>query len=151
MEKKKRRLTRSTAGMIIIAAAVLITAAVLVRGIRDKPGSGLQALINVSTQQGRQKYLSNLGWEIDTSSEKSAEIVVPVEFGQVLEEYNKLQKQQGFDLTVYSGMKCTQYSYFVTNYPGEEQVVATLYIHGRQVVGGDIHSTRVNGFMHTLK
>ena len=104
MEKKKRRLTRSTAVMIIIAAAVLITAAVLVRGIRDKPGSGLQALINVSTQQGRQKYLSNLGWEIDTSSEKSAEIVVPLEFGQVLEEYNKLQKQQGFDLSVYSGI-----------------------------------------------
>ena len=50
------------------------------------------------------------------------------------------------------GLECKQYSYVVTNYPSSDGTVyATLYVKGGRVIGGDIHSANINGFMHTLK
>jgi hypothetical protein len=153
MEKSGFKMTRATAVLIIIAAAVAATAAVIVRGMPDGVNSGTQSLINASTAAGREKYLENLGWEIDPASEQAQDIVLPDKFGAVMSEYNKLQKQQGFDLSLFSGLECRQYTYAVTNYPEPDagDVLATLYVHGRQVIGGDIHSAGINGFMHALK
>ena len=153
MEKSGIRLTRATAVLIIIVMAVIVTAAVIVRGTPDGANCGMQSVINVSTPEGRQKYLENLGWEIDPASEKRTDIVLPKSFGSVMSEYNDLQKHQGFNMEAFAGLSCTQYTYLVKNYPqsGTGSVLATLYVRGRQVIGGDIHSASVSGFMHALK
>ena len=150
MEKTRFKITRGTDVAIIVFMAILIAAAVIVRSAPSGVQSGMQSLINASTQEGRVKYLKNLGWEIDLQSESSQEVLIPEEFDQVMAEYNKLQKEQGFDMSVYCGMSCTQYTYTVTNYPDGGNVLCTIYTRGRHVIGGDIHSARIDGFMHAL-
>lgn len=150
MEKTKFKMTRGTALIIIIFMAVLLAAAVIIRAAPGGAQGGFQSLINASTLSGREKYLKNLGWEIDASTEESQEVLIPAEFNEVMTEYNKLQKQQGFDLSAYAGESCTRYTYAVTNYPEGGNVLACIYIKGRSVIAGDIHSAGMNGFMHTL-
>lgn len=148
MEKTKPKLTRGTAVLIIILAALTLAGAVAARSLPDiLPAS----LADASTPEGRQRYLSSLGWEIDPGSEEKTLLTLPESFDGVMEEYNELQKEQGFDLSRLAGQKCVQYTYRVTNYPGKGTVLAVLYVRGRHVVGGDIHSSSIDGFMHALR
>ena len=44
------------------------------------------------------------------------------------------------------------YRYRVKNYPsGEENVIAQIIVLNYQVIGGDVHSSALDGFMHGLK
>jgi hypothetical protein len=44
------------------------------------------------------------------------------------------------------------YTYAVTNYPDASQtVLADLYIYKNRVIGGDVHSTNLDGFMIGIK
>lgn len=133
-----------------LAAAVLIALAVgmallalLLRLLPTGPDAGSRA--------GRQALLLSLGWEIDESSEEEKRVLIPSCDSGVMAAYNTLQKRQGYDLSRYTGRTVTQYSYRITNYPGYDGTVyATLYVSGRRVVGGDIHSAALGGFMHGL-
>ena len=136
----KSKLTKRSAVFIIIAAAVVIAVIVLI--CSGGSGSGL------TTTEARVEYLASLGWEVDPASETAKEIVLPDEMGGVLAEYNELQKQQGFDLSQYCGEVCESYTYVLTS--GETGVIAQLFIYKGRVIGGDIHSASLGGFMHGL-
>ena len=141
MTKFKPKLTRKSAVFIIIAAAALLAVIVLICS-----GGGLD------TPEERAEYLASLGWEVDLSTEEERAVTLPSSLDGVLLTYNELQKQQGFDLTPYAGEDCRSYSYAVTNYPsGESGVIAQLIIHDGEVIGGDIHSSALGGFMHGLQ
>lgn len=106
---------------------------------------------DVSTTAGREKFLNSFGWEIDCSTEEYRTVIIPTDLGGVMEDYARMQSEQGYDLAKYSGKPCEQYSYEVTNYPNYDGIVlATLYIHGKNIVAADIHSAAINGFMHGL-
>ena len=69
----------------------------------------------------------------------------------IRDRYNELQKQQGFDLSQYCGEVCESYTYMLNSYPsGETGVIAQLFIYKGRVIGGDIHSASLGGFMHGL-
>lgn len=105
-----------------------------------------------STPEERAAFLRELGWEVDLSTEEEQLIHIPEHFTAVYQDYNDLQLQQGYDLSLYGGKDCTLYSYTVLNYPDPQQtVIANLYIHKNRVIGGDIHSTNLNGFMIGIK
>ena len=74
--------------------------------------------------------------------------MIPAQFNDVYTAYNVMQQAQGFDLEPYAGQICTQYVYKVENHPGDDQVYATLLVYGDEIIGGDIASTAVDGFMH---
>ena len=63
------------------------------------------------------EYIKSFGWEIDENSCEMNEVVIPSEFNDIYNQYNKIQLQQGFDLTKYKGETATRYTYAVTNYP----------------------------------
>lgn len=106
----------------------------------------------VSTAGERAEFLAECGWEIDPATEIEQQIHIPERFGEVYAGYNELQIQQGYDLEPFRGMDCTMYSYTVTNYPDAGQtVIADLYVYNDRVIGGDIHSTNLNGFMIGIK
>jgi hypothetical protein len=66
-----------------------------------------------------------------------------------MKTYNEVQKQQGLDLEKYKGKDVIRYTYEITNYPGEEgKVLANLIVYKNRVIGGDICSADVNGFIH---
>ena len=150
MFTKCLKLTKKRAVIIILIAAALMLAAVM---LRSSPGCsfGVSELINVTSAEGRIKYLSKLGWEADASTEECKYVLIPKEFEGVMLSYSKLQTEQGYDFASFGGLECKQYTYVVTNYPADGTVYATLYVKGGHVIGGDIHSANIDGFMHTLK
>ncbi len=100
----------------------------------------------------RVAYLQSLGWEVKPEPISRQQVLLPREFPDVLENYNELQKQQGFDLEDYRGLTVTLYSYEVTNWPEKGlTVIADLYLSGHRVIAGDIHTTALDGFMIALR
>ena len=65
-------------------------------------------------------------------------------------ELLKLQQRQGLDLSKYRNKKVTRYSYKVTNYKGEGDVIANLFIHRGRIVACDISSQSPDGFVIPL-
>ena len=134
--------------LLLIALAVVLTLLVI---WRSNDGV-LSAHYNVTTTEGRITYLRALGWEADPATETAQEIVLPRTFDGVFGDYNALQKQQGFDLSIYAGETCSVYTYRVTNYAGtSDTVLAQLFVYRNRVIGGDIHATAMDGFMHGLR
>lgn len=103
----------------------------------------------LQTEQERIDFLKNLGWEIAEKTSSSAEVIIPPDFDDVYEAYNTMQKENGFDLSRYKGKQATLYTYVITNHPsGEQEVYANLLICKNKIIGGDICSKNVDGFMH---
>ena len=68
--------------------------------------------------------------------------------------HNKLQKQQGFNLSAYKATSCEIYTYKVKNYKdheGKGDVNCNLMICDNVLIGGDVSSTELDGFMQGLK
>lgn len=144
MNGTKGRLTRRKAAAVVLAATLLLLALLGLRVHWSKT--------DCATQEGRVAYLQRLGWEVSAGSEEHQTVRLPDNPDDTLAAYNRMQKAQGFDLSRHCGETCEIYTYEVTNYPDSGQtVLATLYVQGRRVVAGDIHSTALNGFMHGLK
>ena len=92
--------------------------------------------------------MESFGWQVQAEPTETREVMIPAQFNDVYTAYNVMQQAQGFDLEPYAGQICTQYVYKVENHPGDEQVYATLLVYGDEIIGGDIASTAVDGFMH---
>ena len=95
-------------------------------------------------------FLRDLGYEVTPQSVEVREVLIPDEFDEVFTQYNDLQKTAGMDLEPYHGKRVKCWTYTVLNYPGEEGVLAHLYIYKDKIVGGDVSSTALDGFMHGL-
>ena len=106
---------------------------------------------DLTTAEGRTAYLDSLGWEIDPETESFRTGVVPDALEGIMEQYKKMQLQQGYDLNRHLGESCLQYCYEVTNYPDSDgKVLVSLYLQDGEIIAADIHSTALNGFMHGL-
>ena len=106
----------------------------------------------MGTNAARIEYLKDLGYEVDPEPISEKAVVIPKEFNEIFNEYNLLQRKQGFDLSQFKGLEVLLYTYKVTNYPNtSDEVYAELYVRNGHVIGGDIHSTAMDGFMHGLK
>ena len=128
---------------LIAAAAAMALLALLLYVLPKAP--------DASTAEGRQRFLSALGWEIDPGSEEARRVLIPDCAGGVMADYNALQRSQGYDLSAWEGREVEQYSYRLLHYPGYEQTVyVTLYVSGRRVIAGDVHTAALGGFMHGL-
>ena len=147
MKTKIRRIPPRTAAVCILLAAA--ACALLV--ILQTRGGVLSAHYNVTTTQGRLDYLAALGWTADSETETLRTVVLPRTFDRVFEQYNDLQRSQGFDLRPYAGLECTVCTYLVPDYGADSPVVAVLYLYRNRVIAGDIHATAMNGFMHGIR
>ncbi len=133
----------------ILAFLVLAVIVALACFFLQSRGEEEQALpIPGGTNEERVAYLQSFGWQVQTEPAETREVMIPAEFNDVYTAYNTMQKAQGFDLEPYAGESCTQYLYKVENYPNETEVYATLLVYGEQIIGGDVASTKVDGFMH---
>lgn len=94
-------------------------------------------------------FLARFGWEVSDTPIETQEVLIPQEFDRVYTPYNELQLAQGFDLTPYRGMTVTRVTYAVLNYPGGAQEVrADLLVSQGKIIGGDVCSVALGGFMH---
>lgn len=95
-------------------------------------------------------YLTQLGWEV-TDSPVLEQVLLPETFGPEFDQYLALQQEGGFDLLPYAGATVVRYSYTVTNYPsGESGVWADLLVLDGKIIGGELRSSQLDGFMIPL-
>jgi hypothetical protein len=152
--------------MVLICVAVVIVALVLiVRGggggkssggkvkVEDPYKEQIKLLRNsrLASNEDCITLLTALGWEVNIKPLEMTEVMIPEEFSDVYKNYNELQEEQGLDLTKYKGKKVMRYTFEIVNYPsGEQNVQATLLVYKNRLIGGDICSARLDGFMHSL-
>lgn len=106
----------------------------------------------IKNNEARIEYLHAYGWEVSPDPIATQEFIIPAKpEDESLAEYLALQAQQGFDLSKYAGKRVKRYTYEVTNYPsGESGIQANLLIYRGTVVGGEILSPQLDGFLHGL-
>ena len=103
----------------------------------------------IKTNEDRVQFLSQFGWEVVSEPKESVEVTIPGEFDKVFTGYNEIQRRQGLDLSKYKKKKVMRYTYEVKNYEGAEGTVyANLLVYRNRVIGGDICSADVSGFIH---
>jgi len=101
-----------------------------------------------TTPAQQQTFLRGYGWEVDPAPLAVRDIVIPSEFDDVYEEYNQIQRTQGFDLCEFKEETVSLITYNVINYQGAAtQVTASLLVCRGKIIGGDISSSDAeNGF-----
>ena len=95
---KIKSVLRAALTVLIIAAAVFAAIYALNRLL--SPGG-----ITLETEEQRLEFLHGLGWETSDSAINCREVVIPEEWSDVYERYNRLQLAQGFDLTKHRGKR----------------------------------------------
>ena len=91
------------------------------------------------------------GWEVSAEPLATEELLIPEEMDESYDDYLALQSGQGFDLAKYAGKRVKRYTYEITNYPtGETGILANLLIYKNTVIGGEVLSPQLDGFLHGL-
>lgn len=105
----------------------------------------------IKTAEDRIALLESFGWQVEEDPVEFMEVKIPSEFDATYAQYNEVQKEQGFDLTKYAGKHVMKYSYAVANHPsGEKDVIATILVYKNKLIGGDVSSAKMDGFLHGL-
>ncbi len=105
----------------------------------------------LKTNEERVALLGEYGWTVENEPIEFMEVKIPEVFDGVYNDYNEIQKRQGMDLSDYSGKRVMRYTYKVTNHPsGEEGIVANMIVYKNKLIGGDVCSPKLGGFMHGL-
>lgn len=135
-------------GILLLTGIVVI----LITFLSNHPASPTSAntVVNCETYEQRLEYLASLGWETD-GEEGSKEILIPSQFNDVYNKYNEIQKQQSFDLSEYKGTTAVMYTYNITNYENNENVIANLIVQNGVLIGADLCDTSADsGFLVAL-
>ncbi len=136
--------------VIALSLAVLITLVALVPTYAvDSEQAASFDYERVKNDDDAERFLSQFGWIVDATPTEVAEVTMPSEFDKIFAAYNEIQRGQGLDLAKYKRKKLTRYTFEVKNYEGYEgRVLANVLVYRGKVVGGDICSADVEGFVH---
>jgi hypothetical protein len=138
--------------VIFLVAFVLFTViSLFILSNESEQTSSDNMLVSAETHKERMNFISQYGWQVEEEPSEIKEVIIPEEFDDVYTAYNEIQRSQGFDLTEYAGERAKRWTYTVKNYEGYENRncinINLLVIDGR-VVGGDVCSVELDGFMH---
>jgi len=104
---------------------------------------------NIKTNDERINFLKQFGWEVNPEPVETVEIIIPKEFDAIYKKYNDVQRAQALNLEKYKNKTVKRYTYEIMEYPQYNGTVyANLLIYNEKIVGGDICSAELNGFMH---
>lgn len=107
--------------------------------------------LKASTHEDRMSFVSQFGWEVEEEPIEIKEIIIPTEFDDTYNAYNQIKKEQSFDLLEYAGERAKRWTYIVKNYEGyenKESIHINILVHDGIVIGGDVCSVELDGFMH---
>ena len=148
------KLTKRKLAVALVAAGLLLCGIIVLVGSRgggevDAVGGMSVQTKGISDNDTRLAFLSSFGWDVKSEALESREVLIPKEWDAVFVRYNELQLAQGFDLTKYKGKYAMRYTYEIANYPGGlEGVRVNMLIYKNRVIGGDVESPALDGFMH---
>ena len=138
---KSKRISKKTIPLAVITAVLVLFAArcAVVKSRHILPAAENAGDIAV--------FLLNFGWETDAEPVSVKNVQIPAKFTEVYKNYNVLQKKQGFDLSKYRAEIVESYCFRVLNHPAAGDVFANILVFKGKIIGGDICSYAVNGFM----
>lgn len=140
-----------TASAAVAAALAILALIYLVYNNRAPAANDGAISLKASNAAERTAFLSQFGWDVSEDPIEVAEVIIPAEFDEAYTKYNSIQQASGFDLLPYSSMRAKRWTYEVLNYPGYENrnglVQANLLVYEGRIIGGDICSTELGGFM----
>lgn len=104
------------------------------------------------TAEQRIDYIKSFGWDVNIAPTSIQEIRIPANFDEAYEQYNALQKEQGFDLRKYRACYAFKYTYDILNYsePSPVPICANLIVCDGKIIGADISSSEANGLVTVL-
>ena len=103
----------------------------------------------IKTNEDRINFLSQFGWQVEGQPIEIKTVTIPSEFDKVFAAYNEIQKAQGLNLLKFKNKEVTRYTFSITNYADfEGTVYANVLVYRNKVIGGDICSADVSGFIH---
>ncbi len=151
VSKNKIKRTLATAFAVLVLSLSLVLLLKIVGGIQS-----VQTISDVSLSASDNdellQFISHCGWEVDKEPVEVREVVIPAVFDDVYENYNKIQKEQGFNLEKYAGQSVKRWTYIVRNYPGtaseDDFIRINLLVSDAKIIGGDVCSVKLDGFMH---
>lgn len=140
---KQKRFTKI---LLITVAVLTILTAIFVNASADEPDGSSPEKISL--------FLKENGYSV--SNPVTKEITIPTEFSDVYTSYNTIQKEQGFDLSRHKGKAAVLYTFSVIGYINEEgkredYVEAHVIVCDGKIIGGDIASTKLDGFMKGIR
>lgn len=144
---------RIAVGVSVVALLCCATLAInLTRDLTQATSAGVVPdPKGVKTEANRIEYLADWGWDVLPESIMIEELIIPEILDPSYQEYVDMQSQQGFSLEQLTGQRVKRYSYQITNYPtGETDTQVNLLIYKNAVVGGEVLSPRLDGFLHGL-
>ena len=142
------RFSKKKAVLTVIAVGAVMALLVILASVFPGP-DGDRPRLSDNTQ--RVSYLQSLGWEVEPDPLETLQFLLPETLAEPYLTYNRLQKEQGFDLTDSCGKQVTRYTYAVTNYPDRPQgVQLNLYVCEEQPVAGDVCCPGADGFQQAL-
>lgn len=151
--------------VIVSAVALLITLVAVTQGSAAPEASSTSApstqvsaapeakisFDKIRTNDDRIAFLKQFGWESAPEALEEVTLKLPGEFDRIMTEYNEIQKSQGLDLSKYKGQEVVRYTYEVKNYPDYDgEVHANIIVCKNRVIGGDICSADLDGFITSL-
>lgn len=143
-------------GVICVALTVLITLIAFVPtysiasdAAANANGNAAYNYEKIKTPSDAANFLLQFGWTVSGEPVETKSVTVPAEFDKVFAAYNEIQKAQGLNLVKYRGKEVTRYTFSITNYPDYEGTVyGNVLVYRNRVIGGDICSADVSGFVH---
>jgi len=93
------------------------------------------------------QIVRDMGYEVGDTPIETVELVIPENFSPVYEKYNNMLKENGYDLSLYKGKKCTRYSYLIPSLNAR----ANILVHNGKIIGGDISGITLDGIMIPIK
>ena len=140
-------------GIVALSLTVLLGMTLLgVSGETANTASSLSVSYDgIRTETDRRAFLTAFGYEADENAKSTVEYTLPKALDAVLLGYNELQKEQGLDLSKYTGKTVTRYTYEIKNYEGYEGAVyANLIIYRGKIVGADLTGVGDEPFVKAL-
>ncbi len=145
----------------LAASALLLALTLLVVGAGTFLAQDIQAVVapaqtlpdptGIRSNEDRIAYLQALGWIVGEEPAAVEDVLIPEVFDASYDDYLTLQAELGFDLRHYTGKTVKRYTYQVKNYPGlRENIWATLLVHKKAVIGGEIYCNQGDGFTQSL-
>lgn len=149
---KSDKLKRIALSGFVIAVAIIGGIVAVNSNKTATVGNFSKVPLNAETHEERKNFFSLFGLEIADEPLEVKETVIPKEFDKSYEEYNIIQKSQGFDLEEYKGARVKSWSYEILNYPGYENsdgvIRGNLLVCNGIIIGGDVCNIELGGFMH---
>ncbi len=140
-------------GIIVLSVSVLIGMTVFYTSEAPVLSGTDVRYDGMYTETDRRDFLSALGYRATGDAKSTVEYTLPATLDAVLLGYNEVQKEQGFDLSKYTGKTVTRYTYEIENYEGYEgKVYANLITYRDQVIAADLTGAgEGKGFVKPLR